>query len=95
MKDVCDGRICMAHSYHFPNLFENCPFVLRASSNAQQTVASVNVKLKEIEALPDRKHKPRWFPLYGAPVTVPSVTELAEIALRITARNVGLLSLYR
>lgn len=53
-----------------------------------QTVACVNCKLKEIEALPDSRHRPQWFPLYGPPLVVPTSTELAEIAKRMTSSEV-------
>lgn len=55
---------------------------------AWQTVACTNCKLKEIEALPDGRHRPQWFPLYGAPLVVPTSTEIAEIAKRMTATEV-------
>ncbi|CAM9701229.1 unnamed protein product, partial [Scytosiphon promiscuus] len=54
------------------------------SVGEDEIVACVNCKLKEIESLPDRQHRPRWFPLYGAPLVVPTSTEIAEIALRMT-----------
>lgn len=57
----------------------------------RQTVASVNCKLKEIEGLPDRRHGPRWFPLYGAPLVIPTSTDIAEIAKRMTAGEVRIL----
>ncbi|CAM9992524.1 unnamed protein product [Ectocarpus sp. 6 AP-2014] len=55
------------------------------SMTEDETVASVNCKLKEIEGLPDRRHGPRWFPLYGAPLVIPTSTDIAEIAKRMAA----------
>eukprot|EP00752_Nemacystus_decipiens_P012046 g10680.t1 len=50
-----------------------------------ETVACVNCKLKEIESLPESRHRPQWFPLYGAPLVVPTSTEIADIAKRMTS----------
>lgn len=55
----------------------------------RQTVACVNCKLKEIEALPDSRHRPQWFPLYGAPLVVPTSTEIADMAKRMTSSEVS------
>ncbi|CAM9578126.1 unnamed protein product, partial [Hapterophycus canaliculatus] len=54
------------------------------SVGEDETVACVNCKLKDIEGLPDRQHRPKWFSLYGPPLVVPTSTEIAEIALRMT-----------
>lgn len=46
------------------------------------------MKLKDLQKLEDRKHKARWFSLYGAPLYVPGTTEIAEIGRRITSKEV-------
>lgn len=72
-------RPVVAHSKKRPQI---------STPTDDQTVACVNCKLKEIESLPDGQHRPRWFPLYGPPLEVPTTTEIAEIAMRMTGPSV-------
>lgn len=61
------------------------PASCAATYGSAQLVASVNVKLKELERMQGRRHRPRWFSLYGAPLKIPATTEMAEMTKRLTA----------
>ena len=50
----------------------------------------MNAKLKEIEKLPGRRHRPRWCNIYGAPLVVPTITEMAEAVKKVAPKKVRL-----